>query len=121
VLRGTLDAVKEQLSVDGGVHRYLRDTFYGGGQWLLLSGFLAWNHLVAGDQAAAAPYLRWIEAQATAAGELPEQVGHHLLAPERVDEWVERWGPVATPLLWSHGMYLIVAAELAATGQQGAT
>jgi isomaltose glucohydrolase len=121
VRRGTLDAVEEQLSVHGGVHRYLQDTFYGGGQWLLLSGFMAWNHLVAGNPAAAASYLHWIEAQATAAGELPEQVGHHRLAPERVDEWVERWGPVATPLLWSHGMYLIVAAELQATGQQGAT
>ncbi len=22
--------------------------------------------------------------------------------------WVERWGPVATPLLWSHAMYLIM-------------
>ncbi len=24
--------------------------------------------------------------------------------------WVERWGPVATPLLWSHAMYLIMEA-----------
>jgi hypothetical protein len=28
--------------------------------------------------------------------------------------WLERWGPVATPLLWSHAMYLI--AEVAAYG-----
>lgn len=112
VRRATLATVERHLSVDGGVHRYLEDTFYGGGQWLLLSGFMAWNHIVAGDTPAAAAYLRWIEAQATGAGELPEQVGHHLLAPDRHQEWVERWGPVATPLLWSHGMYLIVAAEL---------
>ena len=27
-------------------------------------------------------------------------------------EWVARWGAVASPLLWSHGMYLILADEL---------
>jgi hypothetical protein len=29
-----------------------------------------------------------------------------------VEPWVRRWGSVATPLLWSHAMYLI--AETAA-------
>ncbi len=29
-----------------------------------------------------------------------------------IDEWVERWGPVATPLLWSHAMYITLADEL---------
>ena len=31
---------KRHLTVDGGVHRYLGDTFFGGGQWPLLSCFL---------------------------------------------------------------------------------
>ncbi|HEY5319914.1 MAG TPA: hypothetical protein VIJ76_03465, partial [Galbitalea sp.] len=49
---------------------------------------------------------------ANAAGEIPQQVGDHLLDASRVDEWVERWGPVAQPLLWSHAMYVRLAVEL---------
>lgn len=108
----TLAAVEEQLSVEGGVHRYLDDTFYGGGQWLLLSAFVGWNHAVAGNRDEALRYLRWIETQADGDGAMPEQVGHHLLAPDRKDEWVSRWGKVAQPLLWSHGMHLVLASEL---------
>ena len=50
----------------------------------------------------------------TADGELllPEQVGP-LLAPEVLEEWLERWGPPAHPLLWSHGMFLTAATALA--------
>jgi hypothetical protein len=30
-----------------------------------------------------------------------------------VEPWIERWGPVATPLLWSHAMWILMtrAAE----------
>lgn len=108
----TLDAVAGDLDVGGGVHRFTADVFYGGGQWPLLSALLGWNRAVAGDTDAAWRYLRWVAAQLTPAGELPEQVGHHLLAPEHRTEWIEHWGPIATPLLWSHGMYLILADEL---------
>ncbi|PSL02709.1 glycosyl hydrolase family 15 [Haloactinopolyspora alba] len=112
VAAATLDAVTRELDTDGGVHRYAADVFYGGGQWLLLSALLGWNRAAAGDTAAAWSYLHWIAAQATNDDELPEQVPHHLLAPEHRAEWVERWGTVATPLLWSHGMYLVLADEL---------
>lgn len=108
----TLDAVAADLDADGGVHRFTADVFYGGGQWLLLSALLGWNRAARGDHDAALKYLRWMAAQATVDGELPEQVRHHLLHPGSRDEWVARWGPVATPLLWSHGMYLILASEL---------
>ena len=40
---------------------------------------------------------------------LPEQVAP-LLAPAVLDEWVERWGPSAHLLLWSHGMFLAAVA-----------
>jgi hypothetical protein len=30
-----------------------------------------------------------------------------------IDPWVRRWGPVATPLLWSHAMQLIAEAAAA--------
>jgi isomaltose glucohydrolase len=112
----TLDAVARDLDVDGGVHRFRADVFYGGGQWPILSAFLGWNRAAAGDRDAATSYLRWIAAQTTLEGELPEQVDHDLLAPEHRAEWLQRWGPVATPLLWSHGMYLILADELGVLG-----
>jgi GH15 family glucan-1,4-alpha-glucosidase len=108
----TLDAVARDLDVDGGVHRYRDDVFYGGGQWLLLACLLGWNRAVAGDRPSAVRHLRWVADHATADGELTEQVGDHLLHPEHRQEWLDRWGPVATPLLWSHGMYLILADEL---------
>ncbi|WUJ75763.1 glycoside hydrolase family 15 protein [Kribbella soli] len=108
----TLATVADDLDADGGVHRFTADVFYGGGQWILLSALLGWNLAAAGDTAGAWRHLRWIAEQATPDGELPEQVAHHLLHPGSRDEWIARWGTVATPLLWSHGMYLILADEL---------
>jgi GH15 family glucan-1,4-alpha-glucosidase len=64
--------------------------------------------------AAARGQLDWIVRQATPQGDLPEQVGEHLLAPAAAGAWVERWGPVATPLLWSHALFLTLALELGA-------
>ena len=37
VARRTIDVLEAHLTVDGGTHRYLGDTFFGGGQWPLLS------------------------------------------------------------------------------------
>lgn len=108
----TIAAIDAQLNVGGGVHRYLDDTFFGGGQWPLLSCMLGLTVLAAGDRDRAMQQLRWAADTATPELEMPEQVDDHLLAPERVEEWVERWGTVATPLLWSHGMFLRLAAEL---------
>ncbi|WP_238177340.1 glycoside hydrolase family 15 protein [Kribbella sp. VKM Ac-2566] len=108
----TLAAVARDLDVDGGVHRFRADVFYGGGQWILLSALLGWNLAAAGDTAGAWRHLRWIADQASPEGDLPEQVAHHLLHPGARDEWIARWGTVASPLLWSHGMYLILADEL---------
>jgi len=52
-----------------------------------------------------------VAAHATDEGDLPEQVADHLLDPGSQQTWLERWGPVATPLLWSHAMYLTLALE----------
>ena len=57
-------------------------------------------------------HLVWVAKHANGEGEMPEQVDDHLLSPGDVDEWVQRWGDVASPLLWAHGMYLILAHEL---------
>jgi GH15 family glucan-1,4-alpha-glucosidase len=113
----TLDAVARDLDVDGGVHRFRADVFYGGGQWILLSALLGWNLAAQGDSTAALRHLRWVAAQVTPDGHLPEQVPNHLLHHNSRAEWIDRWGTVATPLLWSHGMYLILADELGLTSE----
>jgi len=93
---------------DGGVHRHLEDEYYGGGAWIILVAWLGWARP---ERAEAC--LRWIEARATAGGDLPEQVAEHLLFPDRLGPWNEKWGPSACPLLWSHAMYLTLATEAA--------
>lgn len=108
----SIQAIETDLSVDGGVHRYLLDTFYGGGQWPLLTCFLGLAHVRAGDRQAAMRLLNWAASTETADGFMPEQVPDHLLDATRRDEWIERWGPVATPLLWSHAMFVRLAVEL---------
>jgi GH15 family glucan-1,4-alpha-glucosidase len=112
---GTVAAVEAQLVDQRGVHRYRADVFYGGGRWPVLAGLLGQAYLRAGRPAAAFDQLAWMAATADGAGRLPEQVSDRLLAPESYAEWVERWGPVARPLLWSHGGYLALAAELGVT------
>lgn len=108
----TIAAIDTHLNIDGGVHRYAADTFFGGGQWPLLSCFLGLTFLATGDRDRALDQLRWAASTATPDFELPEQVDDHLLAPHMRQEWVDRWGTVATPLLWSHGMFLRLAADL---------
>ena len=96
------------------MRRYLGDTFYGGGEWTLLTAWLGWQRVLAGDREGYQECRRWVAAAAVQPGnELPEQV---TVAPQdarMVDPWVERWGPVATPLLWSHAMWILLtlAAE----------
>ncbi|WP_309616422.1 glycoside hydrolase family 15 protein [Salinibacterium sp.] len=111
----TTAAITADLSVDNGVHRFLGDTFYGGGQWPLLSCMLGLAHAAAGDRDAAVAQLRWAARTATTAADLPEQVADHLLDPSMRQEWVDRWGTVATPLLWSHAMFIRLAVELGST------
>jgi GH15 family glucan-1,4-alpha-glucosidase len=124
----TIDALERQLTVDGGVHRYLGDTFFGGGQWPLLSCFLGLAQSAAGNRQRATELLGWAVSTATGDLDLPEQVGRHLIAPGMRQEWVDRWGPVATPLLWSHAMVIRLAVELglvatldSAVSQEGLT
>ncbi|HEV7742603.1 MAG TPA: glycoside hydrolase family 15 protein [Pseudolysinimonas sp.] len=108
----TIAELDRQLAVNGGVHRFLADTFYGGGQWPLLSCMLGLAHAAVGDHDRAAGLLRWSASTAGESGSMPEQVTHHLLDPAYVAEWEERWGTSADPLLWSSAMFLRLAVEL---------
>ncbi len=113
VFEKTLQKIERDLvAPDGGVYRYRQDTYFGGGEWLLLTCWRAWAHFATGRIAEAQAILQWVEAQATPSGEMPEQVAHHLLDPSMFQGWVDKWGESALPLLWSHAMYLIVKTEL---------
>ncbi len=107
----TVARIEADLVHAGGVHRYGTDTFYGGGEWLLLAGLLGSYRLARSDALGAIRQLEWIAAHATADGDLPEQVADHVLDRSWRQPWLERWGPVATPLLWSHAMYLTLSLE----------
>lgn len=110
----TTRRIEAELVHDGGVHRYALDTFYGGGEWLLLAALLGWHQARTGRAAEAWDQLDWIARHATVDGDMAEQVDDHLLAPHAEAAWIERWGPVARPLLWSHAMFLTLALELGA-------
>ncbi|WP_262003050.1 glycoside hydrolase family 15 protein [Microbacterium sp. Mcb102] len=112
IAEATRRRVSEHLESGGGVHRFRADTFYGGGRWPLLSCFLGLAYAAAGDVTEARRLLDWAASTADDEGMLPEQVDGDLSAPEYQQEWLDRWGPVATPLLWSHAMLLRLAAEL---------
>jgi GH15 family glucan-1,4-alpha-glucosidase len=107
----TVRALEREIA-HGGVHRYSDDTYFGGGEWPLLAALLGWNYLEQGRVGDACAQLAWVAAQASPNGDLPEQVAGHLLAPGSYEGWVDRWGPIASPLLWSHAMLVTLAVEL---------
>ncbi len=117
VAEATYRRVLDDLTV-GGVYRYRGDTFYGGGEWLNLTAWLGWYEAVTGRVESAKQRRAWIAGQATQTGLLPEQVSGNVQAPDRVAEWVQRWGPVATPLLWSHAMYLTLDTVIEQAGAE---
>ncbi len=120
----TLARIETDLrAVHGGVYRYRHDTFYGGGEWPVLTASLGLAYVERGepgDRNRADECLSWIETQADIAGDLPEQSSCHPLQPDMVQPWLERWGPVARPLVWSHAMDLLlrlaIGAPVIATG-----
>lgn len=112
VMKKTVLEIESKLVHNYGVHRYLKDTYYGGGEWLLLSGFLGWYHAVTGDIHKAKGFLDWIEKQADENGEMTEQVLYHVNDPDYIVKWQNLWGDTAKPLLWSHAMYLILKQHI---------
>ncbi len=97
---------------EGGVYRYCADTYFGGGEWLLLTSWLAWTYLQLNRAEEAQKLIAWVEQQATSSGEMPEQTHQHPLKAAYYQPWVDRWGTSACPLLWSHAMYLIVLTKM---------
>jgi GH15 family glucan-1,4-alpha-glucosidase len=107
VVTATVEKVRETLEAPtGGVHRYANDSYYGGGLWILLTATLGEVILERGDISEAGEVLRWIESHASDEGHLPEQIAYDLNVPDTYEPWKERWGSIASPLLWSHAAYL---------------
>lgn len=112
VMSRTAARIDAELTRSGGVVRYADDTYYGGGRWILLTAWLGWYFAGVGEHGRARECANWIELQADESGMLPEQVTDNVNAPQMVEPWVKRWGPVAKPLLWSHAMYLVLVDEI---------
>lgn len=98
----------------GGVYRYGADTYFGGGEWLLLAAWLGWTYAELGRIDDARRMKAWVESQAHADGHMPEQVADYALDPAYIQPWIDKWGTSACPLLWSHAMWLILDIRLRA-------
>lgn len=108
-MRATVARIRTELSSpSGGIRRYVGDDYYGGSPWVLLTAWLGWHLRRDGDERGFERARDWVEAQAGTDGHLPEQVVTEPQLPEYVEHWVERWGTVADPLLWSHAKYLLM-------------
>ncbi len=93
----TVRRIEADLQRGGGLHRYRADSYYGGGEWILLTAWLGWYYARRGERDKAEAALRWIEAQADADGQLPEQVPLNLNDPAHYAPWRERWGDDCPP------------------------
>jgi len=107
VMKKTIERIEADLRTNkDGVHRYADDSYFGGGEWVLLTAYLGWYYAELGEPGRAQETIDWIRASADSHGALPEQMPCHLNHPEMLAEWEARWGPNAKPLLWSHAAYL---------------
>ncbi|WP_159883881.1 glycoside hydrolase family 15 protein [Paenibacillus puerhi] len=113
VMAATIDRIVADLQTSqGGIRRYVGDTYYGGGEWLLLTAWYGWVALAQGKRVEAEQALAWVASQADQLGRMPEQVPHALDNRDIYEQWVDRWGPPASPLLWSHAMFLVLFHRL---------
>jgi GH15 family glucan-1,4-alpha-glucosidase len=93
------------------VRRYLGDSYYGGNPWLMLTAWLGWHDRRSGNRPGFLAARHWVEQRASPHGLLAEQSLDEPQAPESVDFWTAKWGPVADPLLWSHAKYILMTTE----------
>lgn len=109
----TITRVREKLLVGGGVKRYLKDVYFGGGEWIILTCWLAWHDINIGNLEEAEALIQWCESHTEKDGLFPEQSLEHLNYPEFKDVWEKNWWHESpAPLLWAHGMYIIACDAL---------
>lgn len=116
VMRATVERIRNELaSPTGGIRRYRGDTYFGGNPWLLLTAWLGWHDRLMGDDLGHAAARNWVLDHASKGGDLPEQILHEPQDAAFVGPWLERWGPVANPLLWSHAKFILMESDAGAT------
>ncbi len=103
--------IQKQLGTFG-THRHLRDVYFGGGLWLILSAFLGLALLKSGERNTPQEIVNWIASQADSHLYLAEQIDADLLFPDQKQAWINKWGHSANPLLWSHAMFLKLWKQL---------
>ncbi|TVY09634.1 glycoside hydrolase family 15 protein [Paenibacillus cremeus] len=112
-MKQTLAKINRDLRTShGGIRRYEEDTYYGGGEWPILTAWSGWVQSEAGNHEEAQRALAWIYSKADALGRLPEQVPDAIASRDIYEDWVQRWGTPAMPLLWSHAMFLVLYNRL---------
>ncbi len=57
----------------------------------------------------------WIEPRTKDDFILPEQVAENLNTSSYYSTWTDRWGDIASPLLWSHAKYIILSQKNSGT------
>jgi GH15 family glucan-1,4-alpha-glucosidase len=112
ILASTMEKITDDLrGTEGGVMRYLGDSYYGGGRWILLDALVAINQTILGNRNEFEKSRNWIKSCANPELNLPEQNLSKVQDPDMVKVWEDRWGTNANPLLWSHAMYLLLLKE----------
>lgn len=109
----TVKRIESELLVNGGVKRYLKDVYYGGGKWIILTCWLGMYYADTCQYEKAIETLKWVESQADDNKFFPEQSLEDLNFPEFKDEWEAKWWAESpSPLLWSHAMYIMLVEKL---------
>lgn len=112
IIKETVKEIEGKLVHGSGVHRYLGDTYYGGGEWIVLSASLGLYYCEAKEINKAKEILNWIERKANENGELSEQILEHVNDVCYINKWKSLWGEVASPVLWAQAMYLILLYKI---------
>jgi GH15 family glucan-1,4-alpha-glucosidase len=115
VMLATVERIRGELSSPtGGIRRYRGDTYFGGNPWLLLTAWLGWHDRLVGEESGYLSARNWVLDHAAKGGDLPEQILHEPQDAALVGPWLERWGPVANPLLWSHAKFILMESDAGA-------
>ena len=102
IMLKTVEQIEATILHGGGLHRYAKDSYYGGG---------ACPDLEAGLKQKIQTCQTWIESRAMDKLYLPELVSENLNFPAYLSTWKNRWGDIASPLLWSHANYIILQVK----------
>lgn len=109
----TVALIEDRLSLDGGIRRYVADVYFGSGAWPVLTASLGWHFVGLGEFAKAEQCRDWIARHFDGDGLLGEQFGGEQRDRAHYEEWVQRWGPPARDLTWSHAMYVVLSLAMA--------